>query len=245
MTQHSMFKQTPIQTLMTRSLWACTACRAVPAMRTCIVSIILWQRRFWVKPWDATLAPAEIHFDYEGYGGKISILEPLIGKSGTLTLTRLSVEALDQGEDYLLFAAVTDQGQPLEPEQARRLWSAPSVPGNHRGYSAGRDSLARRAYKPCASRDAGRDCRAHGRFFDAELKKLDAWADDQIASSEKALKDIKNVFAICEMRLAKRETCQTRSGCRVKSATWNDASANCGKRSLRSKTAFSHSATNW
>jgi predicted nucleic acid-binding Zn-ribbon protein len=28
-------------------------------------------------------------------------------------------------------------------------------------------------------------------YFEVELKKLDGWADDQIASSEKALKDIK------------------------------------------------------
>src|SRR5213075_1401925 len=31
----------------------------------------------------------------------------------------------------------------------------------------------------------------NARFFEAELAKLDGWADDQVASSEKALKDIK------------------------------------------------------
>ena len=31
----------------------------------------------------------------------------------------------------------------------------------------------------------------NSRFFEAELAKLDGWADDQVTSSEKALKDIK------------------------------------------------------
>jgi|GEM_PF-5918631 len=31
----------------------------------------------------------------------------------------------------------------------------------------------------------------NARFFEDELKKLDAWADDQLASAEKALKDVK------------------------------------------------------
>src|SRR6185295_4748260 len=31
----------------------------------------------------------------------------------------------------------------------------------------------------------------NGKFFEAELAKLDGWADDQIATSEKALKDAK------------------------------------------------------
>ncbi|NDH66095.1 MAG: ATP-dependent helicase, partial [Microbacteriaceae bacterium] len=31
----------------------------------------------------------------------------------------------------------------------------------------------------------------NAKFFEAELAKLDGWADDQVASSEKALKDIK------------------------------------------------------
>jgi len=33
----------------------------------------------------------------------------------------------------------------------------------------------------------------NSQFFEAELKKLDGWADDQIASSEKALKDVKRL----------------------------------------------------
>ena len=71
------------------------------------------------------LPAAEIHFDYATHAGKVSVLEPLVGKCGELVLSHLSVDALDQAEDYLLFAAVTDDGQPLDEETARRLLSLP------------------------------------------------------------------------------------------------------------------------
>ncbi|EGQ61512.1 SNF2-like protein, partial [Acidithiobacillus sp. GGI-221] len=74
------------------------------------------------------LLPAEIHFDYgQQHDGKITSLEPLLGKSGWLTLTLFSVESLDQGEDHLIFAAITDDGRSLEEEVAARLLT---LPGN-------------------------------------------------------------------------------------------------------------------
>jgi hypothetical protein len=41
-------------------------------------------------------------------------------------LSLLTVQALDQVEDSLLFAAMTDSGEPLEEEQARRLLGRPA-----------------------------------------------------------------------------------------------------------------------
>ena len=137
------------------------------------------------------LGAAEIDFDYGAYGGKISVLEPLIGKAGALTLTRLSVDALDQTEDYLLFAAVTEAGQVLETEQARRLWALPARRVNTlREGRAALPALTERAQQ-LQTQTLRAISERNARFFDAELKKLDAWADDQIASSEKQLKDVK------------------------------------------------------
>ena len=53
---------------------------------------------------------AEIHFDYGQHDGKVTLLEPFIGKSGWLTLSLFSVESLDQAEDHLIFAATSDKG---------------------------------------------------------------------------------------------------------------------------------------
>jgi superfamily II DNA or RNA helicase len=42
------------------------------------------------------LPPAELTFNYAEHGSKISILEPLLGQSGTLTVTLFTVESMDQ-----------------------------------------------------------------------------------------------------------------------------------------------------
>jgi adenine-specific DNA-methyltransferase len=72
------------------------------------------------------LPPAEIVFDYTQYRPTISILEPLVGQGGTLLLSLLTVQALDQVEDYLIVAAMTDSGHLLDEEQAHRLLRLPA-----------------------------------------------------------------------------------------------------------------------
>src|SRR5882724_2830137 len=71
------------------------------------------------------LPAAEVQFSYDDHEGKITILEPLLGQSGWLSLSALTVEALDQAEDHLLFSAVTDSGEAVDPEQASRLFQLP------------------------------------------------------------------------------------------------------------------------
>ena len=73
----------------------------------------------WAKGLD--LPPAEIRFDDAKHPGKISRVEPLMGRSGWLTRCAFSVESLEQSEDHLILAAATDEGEPLEPETAARL----------------------------------------------------------------------------------------------------------------------------
>lgn len=52
------------------------------------------------------LPSAEIRFAYSDHQGKITLPEPLVGKSGWLSLSLFTVESLDQAEDHLIFAAV-------------------------------------------------------------------------------------------------------------------------------------------
>ena len=64
---------------------------------------------------------AAIRFEDGRHPGEISLIEPLMGGSGCLTLSSFGVESLDQVEDHLTCAAVTDDGMPLDPEAAGRL----------------------------------------------------------------------------------------------------------------------------
>ena len=67
---------------------------------------------------------AELTFNYTGTGRNISMVEPLCGKSGWLTVQKLTVTAFET-EDHVLLAGVTDDGKPLDVEQCRRLLTLP------------------------------------------------------------------------------------------------------------------------
>jgi len=136
------------------------------------------------------LPTGELRFEYGDHDGKITILQPLIGQSGWLTLSLLTVEALDQAEDHLIFAALTDSGQTLDQDQAARLFQLPGTVRETACLSLNADTLERQrtAVQMLLLKNISE---RNSRFFEAELAKLDGWADDQVTSSERALKDIK------------------------------------------------------
>lgn len=130
----------------------------------------------------------EVRFDYGDHDGIISILEPLVGKSGWLTLSSFTVESLDQAEDHLIFGALTDEGVVLDEPSVVRLFTLPG-----------------RVTGPCLSipPDAVDDAIEHiqvaiqrtisernARFFDEEAEKLEGWADDLKLGLEREIKEI-------------------------------------------------------
>lgn len=132
----------------------------------------------------------EVRFNYEDHDGKITILEPLLGQSGWLSISVLTVEALDQAEDHLLFSAVTDSGDAIDPDQAARLFQLPGTSVACSDLSLQTqaiESIRKKAEDDTLATISARN----SKFFEAEVTKLDGWADDQVATSEKALKDVK------------------------------------------------------
>jgi len=136
------------------------------------------------------LPPAEIRFNYTGYAGKVTILEPFVGQSGWLTLSLLTIEALDQAEDYLIFSAIADSGAILEEEAAARLLRVPGELSNAPGALP----------DPCGPLEAHAGQRTSAiqksiserniRFFEAEADKLDGWADDLKLGLEREIKEL-------------------------------------------------------
>ena len=130
----------------------------------------------------------ELQFSYSEHEGKISSLEPYLGTSGWMTVSLLSVDALDQGEDHLLLAAQTDQGEALDPEVAARLLSLPGEicggvsaqpPGSLGGVI---ESLQKSVQQSISERNA---C-----FFEAEAEKLEGWSDDLKVGLEREIKEM-------------------------------------------------------
>ena len=57
-------------------------------------------------------------------------LEPLRGRSGWLSASALTIEALETPEDHILLAGVRDDGAPLSRDEAMRLLTLPAVDGD-------------------------------------------------------------------------------------------------------------------
>ncbi len=135
------------------------------------------------------LPPAEIHFDYQQYDGKVTLLEKFIGKSGWLTLSLFSVESLDQAEDHLILAAETDDGQILDKEIAARLLTLPGNVVNPVQPVLENSSLETQNQKRQLEIQRAISER-NARFFEAEADKLDGWADDLKVGLEREIKEI-------------------------------------------------------
>jgi adenine-specific DNA-methyltransferase len=134
------------------------------------------------------LPAAELRFDYGAHDGKVSLLEPLCGEAGSLQLTLLTVEALDQAEDHLIIAATTKDGRILDEEAARRLLSLPGKIIQSMA-PAPMPALAAITDKRRSETLAFISQRNH-QFFEAETEKLESWADDLKLGLERELKEM-------------------------------------------------------
>ena len=131
------------------------------------------------------LPPATVVLDYGAHAGKVSALEPLVGREGWLGLSRLTIEGPELAEDHPLLVVVPDGDPPLEPEVAARFFSLPGrVAGVAPGpppatVGAATEAAAAVATEAAAARNAG--------YFEQEMAKIDAWADDRRVSLRRQL----------------------------------------------------------
>ncbi len=135
------------------------------------------------------LEGSRLVFDYGAYGSRMSTLEAYRGKTGWLTVKLVSVEALGDREEHLVVAASTTDGVTLaeaDPEKLLRLPAAARPAGL---FSAADAALL----ADVETRKAGllRDINQRNLgFFEQEVQKLDAWADDLKLGLEQEIKDI-------------------------------------------------------
>ena len=144
------------------------------------------------------LEPAQLNFDYSGHQAKISVVEPLVGQSGVLALQRYSVESLERAEDYLIFAAHTDDGEALAAEVAQKLMQVPAKSESLTSLQTTPmiDSLLNEELNSINKSVNERNLN----YFEQEVEKLDSWADDLKDGLEQAIKELDK-----EIRQVRRE----------------------------------------
>lgn len=129
-----------------------------------------------------------VRFDLTNRETRISALEPFVGASGHLRVTRFTVESIER-EDRILVAATTDDGRVLEHDLAHRLFALAGtvVPGNTRATP--QQELVTRTKELEATYLADVE-RRNARHFDEEVLKLDRWAEDLKLGLEREIKEL-------------------------------------------------------
>ncbi len=137
-----------------------------------------------------TLPLKELSFNYSTSGLKISILSPLIGKSGWLLAKRLSVVTFDT-EDHVILSSRTDDGIELDNEQCARLFSvyAEEVDSDlvlEREFESQLESVYERKKTEIVEDINTKNVV----YFDLEIEKLDKWGEDRRNSLKLTLKEL-------------------------------------------------------
>ena len=131
---------------------------------------------------------SEVVFDCTARKPKVSALEQFVGKSGHLALNLLSINALDQVEDYLIFAAQTDDDYILDDDLAKRLSMLP-IKSSNPTTSFDNNKVQPIIDKQMAEIQRGISTR-NAQFFEEEADKLDGWADDLKVTLERDIKEM-------------------------------------------------------
>lgn len=141
-------------------------------------------------------------FDYSNHLTKLSVLQPLLGQSGYLSLSLLDIQSV-QVEQYLMFSGMTDQGEALDEEVCRKLFNVDANTENSMFTPPA--ELAEQEHLRIESQ-ISRSIEANELYFSEERDKLERWADDRILASEQDLQDNKTLI-----KTLKRESRQAQS----------------------------------
>ena len=128
-------------------------------------------------------------FDYDSYGTQVSTLKTHRGQTGWLTVSLISVDALGQQEQHLIVSATTAAGVALPEDDPEKLLRLPAQQQAASLFSAPDGTLAAdiekrklQVLREINQRNLG--------YFEQEVEKLDAWADDLKLGLEQEIKGI-------------------------------------------------------
>ena len=134
---------------------------------------------------------AQITFDVTHNPTRLSMVEALRGKSGHLTLSRLTIDSYDL-EEYLLFSGFDEAGGSLDQETMEKMFACA---GRVEGTSATPAAVAQRLTAEAerhAKATVSRSLEQNSAHFNEARERLEKWADDMVLSAEKALTDTKD-----------------------------------------------------
>ncbi|MDO8566105.1 MAG: SNF2-related protein [Candidatus Moranbacteria bacterium] len=132
-----------------------------------------------------SLSSAEIVFDYSNHGNIISPIKELVGTSGILQVSELTIDSFET-EDNILVTAIKNNSEVIEEDVAKKLFllSAEVKGDTIKTVSEEVQQREQEKVNILTASIAGRN----SEFFDDEVDKLDKWAEDVKKSMEIELK---------------------------------------------------------
>lgn len=136
------------------------------------------------------LSPVKLVFDYEAYPLRVTTLEPLRGKQGVLAVELLTVNSLGGLEQHLVVSAITCDGRLLPEDDPEKLLRLPVREQHATAAVLEEHHAIRQDLTERKSRLAENINRRNLSYFEQEVQKLDAWADDLKVGLEQEIKEI-------------------------------------------------------
>lgn len=136
------------------------------------------------------LSSAKLVLDYDAYAKRVSTLEPLRGATGWLAVELLTVDSLGGKEQHLLVAAVTTDGRALAEDDPAKLLRLPVREYGELASSSAENPVLETDLAERRKRLAENINRRNLKYFEQEVQKLEAWADDLKVGLEQEIKEI-------------------------------------------------------
>ncbi len=132
----------------------------------------------------------ELAFNLSTADKKISILENLKGKQGWLQVKQVSISSFEM-EDHILFAAIDDEGNILQPDQCQRLFSlSADIAGTTNTLSDDVQNHLNENYHSQQVTISEENAKRNHSFFDEEVDKLEKWSEDVRNSIKFEIKEL-------------------------------------------------------
>ena len=140
-----------------------------------------------------TLPVAELTFRYDQHRAlhrpRMSLVEQLQDHAGWLRLSLLTIEALEP-EQHLVFSAIDDDDNSLDEETCERLFMIAGEIGKERNIPDPVQTLLDDQFETRKAKIVQDVTKRNQTYFEAEMDKLENWAEDLKQGLERELKEL-------------------------------------------------------
>src|SRR5699024_4963850 len=132
----------------------------------------------------------KVVFNISNHPVRISVIESLKGKSGYLTLTKLTIESYEK-EEYLLFNGITDNNEQLDQEICEKLFQCVGQETTPNNWSEGVKKKLLKDANHHIQATINQSLENNNKYFQEESSRLEHWQHNLILAYQKELQETK------------------------------------------------------